>query len=303
MQQYGLTPYHESESYEQELEFGAEAQVPGEYEIQGAEAEFGAHGEQPEYAGPGEAGMFGGHGEAGEFGAHAENWEAGAGLHEGPQYGETGQAELESPLSEQEEIQLASELLEITTEAELEQFLGGLLARIGRGVGGFLKSGVGRAIGGALKNVARFALPLAGKALGTLIPIPGLGTMVGGALGTMASKLFEVQSEGVDRQEYEFEVARRFVRLAATAANNAALDQRQGAPQLLARDALLSAARRHAPGLVRYPQLVGRPAPWYWPAQPPAASMNGAGQPGLDADRPQSGRWVRHGRKIVILGL
>jgi hypothetical protein len=210
-----------------------------------------------------------------------------------------GHAEAEGPLSEQEELQLAAELLEITTEAELEQFLGNLLKRIGRGVGGFLRSGVGRAIGGALKNIARFALPLAGKALGTLIPVPGLGTMVGGALGTMASKLFEVQSEGVDRHEYEFEIARRFVRLTAAAAQNAALDQRQAPPQLLAREALLSAARQYAPGVARYPQLVTTPSPWYWPASPPAGPANGDGRP----RRAQSGRWVRQGRKIVILGL
>ncbi|MFI6015239.1 hypothetical protein ACIBAG_41805 [Streptomyces sp. NPDC051243] len=307
MQQYGLTPYHESESYEQELEFGAEAQMPGEYEMQGAEAEFGTHAEQPEFAGHAE-GTFGGPGEAGEFGAHAEQWEAEAGLHEGPglhegaplHEGMPGELvparQSESPLTEQEEIQLASELLEITTEAELEEFLGPLLQRIGRGVGGFLKSRVGRALGGALKGIARFALPLAGKALGSVVP--GLGTIAGGMLGTMASKLFEVQSEGVDRQEYEFEIARRFVRLAAASAQNAALDQRHAPPQLLARDALLAAAQLHAPGLARHPQLITRPGPWYWPEAAPGTPANGQ-----VAGRARSGRWVRYGRKIVILGL
>src|SRR5438067_1817987 len=63
-----------------------------------------------------------------------------------------------SPLTEAQELELASELLEISSEAELEQFLGGLIKK----VGGFMKSPIGQALGGVLKNVAKKALPVVG---------------------------------------------------------------------------------------------------------------------------------------------
>lgn len=297
MQQYGLTPYQESESYPQELEYGAEAHVPGEYEGQlpgeyegqfpgeyempgageyempSAEAEFGGHSEA----------AFGGHAEAGAFGSHAEKWEFPAGLQEAA-YGEVPHAELESPLSEQQEIQLAAELMEVTTEAEFEQFIGGFL----RNARKFFRKGFGKTLGGLLKNF--------GPALAGLLPVPGLATAV-----NLATKLFEVQSEGVDRHEFEFEIARRFVRLASTAVQNAALDQRPVSPEQQAKDALLAAAEIHAPGLARYPQLIARPAAWHWPAQPGPAFADG--QPRPRPPRARSGRWVRYNNSIVILGL
>lgn len=62
-------------------------------------------------------------------------------------YGET---EMGSPFNEIEEAELASELLEITDEAELDQFLGNLIKKAGSAVGKFVKSPVGRALGGIL---------------------------------------------------------------------------------------------------------------------------------------------------------
>ena len=66
-------------------------------------------------------------------------------------FGEVG----EGPLSEVQEVELATELLEISNEQELEQFLGKLFRGASRAVGGFMRSGVGRALGGALKGIAR----------------------------------------------------------------------------------------------------------------------------------------------------
>ncbi|MEU6114374.1 hypothetical protein ABZ840_07515 [Streptomyces sp. NPDC047117] len=292
MSQYGLMP-SESDGYE--TEFAAEMQDPGEFELQGAEAEFGSA---------------------------SEEWE---GLQEGGEPAESTLPSMESPLGETDEVQLAAELMEVTTEAELEQFLGKLFKNVSRGVGGFLRSPVGRSLGGIFKNVAKAALPIAGRVLGSFVA-PGVGTLIGGKLGSMAGNLFEVDTEGADREEQEFEIARRFVRLAATAAGNAALDPRRAAPQMLARDAALSAARRYAPGLARRFRAFASPAPWYWPAPVPTCSCahgqagyspQSAGQEmpvseetgpdGMVADgqataRARSGRWIRQGRKIVILG-
>ena len=74
-------------------------------------------------------------------------------------------------LSEQEEIQLAHELLAVNNEQELEH-LGSSQAR-GEHRRPIAKSPIGKAIGGALKGVAKKALPMAGTALG----------LVGGPLG------------------------------------------------------------------------------------------------------------------------
>jgi uncharacterized protein (DUF697 family) len=259
--------------------------------------------------------------------------------------------EAESPLNEAQEMALAAEVLEISNEEELEQFLGNLIRGVSRGVGGFLRSGVGRSIGGILKNVARTALPMVGGAIGSFVA-PGVGTAIGSRLGSMASQLFEVQLEGPDREDREFEVARRFVRLAATSARNAALAPRTANPQAVARTAVLTAARRHAPGVARRFRMFVRPAPWYWPQPVPGAYQDGyaaaqepsyepqpyepqpapegqeweepwrgamasapaggamAGAPigqargaGSGNGRPQSGRWVRRGRRLIVLGI
>src|SRR5262245_29061506 len=45
-----------------------------------------------------------------------------------------------SPLTEAQEIELAAELLEISSEQELEQFLGGLFKKVAQGVGSVIKS-------------------------------------------------------------------------------------------------------------------------------------------------------------------
>ncbi|WP_051741687.1 hypothetical protein [Streptomyces xylophagus] len=177
---------------------------------------------------------------------------------------------LESPFSEEEEVQLATELLGVTSEEELEQFLGNWLRAAAKKAGGFLRSPVGQQLGGILKNVAKQALPAIGGAIGTAIGGPGLGTVVGSKAGSWASNLFEVEGEGVDHEEYEFETARRFVALSGAAARNAAFGSRRAAPRALAQQAVHSAARRYAPGVARRFRAFAVPAPWYWPAPVPA---------------------------------
>ena len=93
--------------------------------------------------------------------------------------------EAESVLSEADEMALAAELLEITNEAELDRFLGGLIKKVGGTVGKFVKSGTGKAIGGVLKGVAKKALPIAGKVAGGVFGGP-LGAMIGGGLASAA---------------------------------------------------------------------------------------------------------------------
>ena len=216
-------------------------------------------------AGIGEVGEFGEFGETGEFGEFQETGS------EFGEFGETGEAsetqeqqflgdilgsvlggEVASPLSEAHAFELASELLEISSEEELEQFLGGLFNKVAKGVGGFIKSPIGRALGGVLKNVAKKALPVVGGALGSFVA-PGIGTALGTKLGSMASGLFEVELEGMPQEQAEFEVARRYVNLAASAAKHAALARPRPTinPRTVARAAVAKAARLYAPGVYR----------------------------------------------------
>jgi uncharacterized protein (DUF697 family) len=184
--------------------------------------------------------------------------------------------ETESVLEAELETELATELLEISSEEELEDFLGNLVKGVAKKVGGFIKSPVGKALGGVLKNVAKTALPVAGAALGSFIA-PGAGTAIGGKLGSMASNLFEVELEGMEAEEAEFEVARRYVRFAAEAAKNAALAPENVPPWTLVNAAVANAAREYAPGLVM-------------PTGPGGRQRGG------------SGRWYRRGQRIVVLG-
>jgi len=220
---------------------------------------------------------------------------------------------LEVPLSAAEETELASQLLEVTTEGDLEDFLGKLLKRVARGTGGLLRSQVGRALGGMLKNVAKATLPIAGGMVGSML-LPGAGTIVGRRLGTMASQLFEVPPGALESEAEQHEIARRYIRMASVAARNAALGSVRAHPTVLARNAMYFAARRHAPGVARRFRTFARPAPWYWPAPMPVTPTPAYGTAGLagvgyaprwTAPRgpAMSGRWVRRGRRIVLLGL
>src|SRR5262245_10096582 len=113
--------------------------------------EFGELSEATEYGEMGEFGEFASESlETGEFGEYEAHEQFLGGI-----LGSLlGGGEV-SPLTEAQEIELASELLEITSEQELEQFLGGLFKKVARGVGTFIKSPVGRALGGVLKGVAK----------------------------------------------------------------------------------------------------------------------------------------------------
>jgi hypothetical protein len=169
----------------------------------------------------------------------------------------------DSPFSEAEETELAMELLTVSSEEELDQFLGKLLKGVGSAVGK-----IARPLTGALKGVAKKVLPLAGGALGSFIPIPGVGTAVGSALGTAVSKALEAELTGLELEEQEFEMARRFVRIAGTAAQQAAHSATSLDPEATVRSAVMRAARHHLP------------------------TLGGAIE----------GRWMRRGNQIVILG-
>ena len=163
---------------------------------------------------------------------------------------------VETPFSDEEEMELAAELLTAGSEEDLDHFLGGLLKKAQHAAGRFMKSHVGRSLMGALRGVAKKVLPIAGSVVGSAVP--GLGTMVGGALGQGAAKLLAPEDEALSPDEMQFEAARRFVRLAGAAARNAIRDDNGSMPPgRAAQAALMKAARRHAPRLLHHGGATG----------------------------------------------
>lgn len=193
----------------------------------------------------------------------------------------------EGILGEDEEMELAMELLHAEGEEELEQFLGSLVRTVGRGlksVGSFAAKNVLPVLGPALKQIAKAALPLAGGALGTLIPIPGVGTALGRMAGSAIASALEAETVGFEYEAAATERARRIVRLAASAIRHAATAP-AGTPDAIARAALVAAARQHLPMAAGTLARIG-----------PPTFRSGAVWA-------SAGTWRRRGNRIVIDGL
>src|SRR4051812_13887619 len=126
----------------------------------------------------------------------------------------------EHVFNEEQEMELAAELLEVSNEQELEQFLGSLISSAGKALGGIVKGPIGKTLGGALKGLAKTALPIAGGALGTFFGGP-VGTAIGSKLGSFAGSALGLETEGLSAEDREFEVARQFVRMAGDAVKTA----------------------------------------------------------------------------------
>ena len=104
--------------------------------------------------------------------------------------------------SESEEKELAAKFLEAVDAGQVDRFLGGLIQRATRSLGGVGNSRLGRVLGGMLKSLARDALPGRGPDPTGVSP-------------------FALEGESDPTGEEEFEAARRFVRFAGAAARRA----------------------------------------------------------------------------------
>src|SRR5690349_24938755 len=180
-------------------------------------------------------------------------------------------------MSEEQEIDLAAELLAVSNEQELDQFLGGLLKKA--------KGAIGPALKKYVKPLAKKLIPIATTAIGGYFGGP-MGAKLGGKLGSFATTLFEVDFESMDSEAQEMEVARSFVRFANAAAQNAAAAPPTANPNAAAKTAIVQAAKTYAPGLLRKPNGV-------------VASTNSSNV----TSRPNSGRWIRRQGRVVLLGV
>ncbi len=185
---------------------------------------------------------------------------------------------------EENESDLATELLEVQSDEELDYFLGKII----KGGARFLRSPAGRFLKSALRNVAKKALPIAGAALGNLV-MPGVGGAIGGKLAGGLGSALGLEGEGMSQDEVDMEVAKRVVRTArqasqALAGNPSAANN----PRAAVSSVLMGTLRRNLPGLV---------------SAAASGIASGLGADTLTTGGRRSGRWYRRGNRIVILGV
>jgi uncharacterized protein (DUF697 family) len=190
--------------------------------------------------------------------------------------------EISSPFNEMQELELASELLSVGNEAELNQFLGNFIQKAGSAIGSFVSSPTGQALGGILKQAAKKALPVVGSAIGGYFG-GSTGADVGGRLASTAGNILGLEFQEMNQEDREFEVARRFVRFGGATVRKAAQRPVGTNPVSVARQAAALAAQMYLPGLLG----VYGAAP-----ETPSCSC-GSGR---------SGRWYRRGNKIILVG-
>ncbi len=167
---------------------------------------------------------------------------------------------------EDEVTEIAAELLGVSSEDELDHFLGDFLKKAGDALGKFVSSGQGKALGGMMKSIAKKVIPALANAYA-----PGTG-------GAIAN-VFGLELEGLSPEDQEFEAAKQYVRLGAEAVKQAVGAPESEDPNAVSATALTRAAQQYAPGLLR-------------------------GAPGaMSAMQPQSGRWFRRGRHIILQGV
>jgi hypothetical protein len=195
---------------------------------------------------------------------------------------ESATGELGAQLSESQELALASELLEINSEEELEQFLGDVWERTKAAASQAYNSDAVQSAIPGLKAVARAVLPKAATYLANAYA-PGTGDIAGAGVEAAVNQWLNEELEGLSGEDREFETARQFVRFLNAALQCAARMPARVPPPVAAQTAISDAARSHLPGLVPFlTQLVGTPT-------------NGARDGGSS-----TGRWFRQGSSIVI---
>jgi hypothetical protein len=194
----------------------------------------------------------------------------------------------ESPLNELQELELATELLTVTNEAELDQFLG----KFGKKLGGFVRKAWNSPVGGLLRKGLKTLAPIAGRVVGGMFGGP-VGAQLGSKLAGGAVRLFRLELEGLSPEDQEFEIARAYVRFAGETARLAGQNLNKGlSPQKVVQSAMTTAARKHAPGLLETSNENLEFDNEF--------AAGGGRMAGPLSGLPSGGRWFRRGRRIFI---
>jgi hypothetical protein len=224
-----------------------------------------------------------------------------------------------SPLSDADEMELALELLEVRSDAELEQFLGVLFGKAWRGIKSVGSKVIGP-LGGLLKTVAKKALPFVATAAGTFFDGPA-GGAVAGKLGSLVSQALEAEVAGLAAADRDLEKCRQFVRLAGKAASAAASAPTGINPIAVAEKVLVDWAKEKLLRTVSSVRRAGKSAKGALAAAEmnTAAAARQKSRPGTRATGrhscsiceqslgvcqckkiSRSGRWFRSGTNIIV---
>jgi hypothetical protein len=127
-----------------------------------------------------------------------------------------------------------------------------------------------------------------------------MGAALGSQLASTAGSAFGLEYEGLSGEDREFETARRYVRFAGEAAKKAAVAPPGADPTAVAKTALVESAKTYAPGLLATPGATGAAYPSApLPGAPDCPSCGG----GAGRHHRRTGKWIRRGRHIVLLGV
>lgn len=213
------------------------------------------------------------------------------------------------------EENLALDLLNVATEAEMEEFLGKVLgsaARAVRSVGKRVVPQAGRVLKGPARQLLSRAAPLLGSAAGSVVP--GVGTALGGAAGSMVGSMLGGRAAGGGRPSAGSLLGLGSLGLGPGGAIGSLL----GGEMELASDeeARLDLARRLVRSLGQAAgDAISDPAAFRDPVGTAAGALRRAVQTHLPAPLRQaladgeiagaaaSGRWVRQGPNIVLYGV
>lgn len=200
--------------------------------------------------------------------------------------GEYGQATgaLSGELTEPQELALAAEVLEISNEEELEQFLGDLWNATKAAASSAYNSDVVRAAIPGLKAVGTAVLP---KAAGWLADryAPGTGGIASAGVQAAVDQWLKEELEGLSGEDREYEVARRYIRFVNDALRRTAQVPDRVPPRVAAQVVLRDAAREHVPGVVPFLAQL---------------EDGGTVSGGDGVEAAASGSWTRQGSSIVI---
>jgi hypothetical protein len=175
--------------------------------------------------------------------------------------------------SSEYELEFGADLLEISNERDLGNFFADVITKVSGNGSRTLKSPLGKKLVDTLKHAAQPVLRMRSNATGG----PTINTLVGVSsandLKLMAAKIFGLELEGLSHEDKEFEVAQQFIRFAMDTIKRATESEFSDDPQRTVENALVQAARRHAPGFLSH------------------------GAQNLSS----SGRWVRKGKHIIVV--
>jgi hypothetical protein len=193
-------------------------------------------------------------------------------------------------VTEVQEMELAAQFLELTGEAELEEFLRDLWRSVKAATGDAARSAYNSDLSqNTVIPALMKAAPIVARVAANVVE-PGSGaaaadrtTVLADRAKVLADQWLRQELEGLSGEDREFEIARRYIRFAIDALQRA-LQAPRVQQQVAAEVAVSEAAREHLPGLVPLvPELVSN-----------ALSVRGSNGDG------RSGRWVRQGSSIVI---